>query len=339
MHRDTSSRNAPRGLWVVAQKEFADHLTNPAFLVLSFLLILVCIVPFQQGLDNYDSALALYADPAKLAEFGPEGSVGGGLAAEIYSPLHDVVSTAGAILAIAMGFDLVSRERQTGSLKLLLARPVFRDEIITGKVLGGVAALTAVTAAGLALSVAVLLFRGIVPGADDLVSVLLFGLATVALLAFYFCLALTISAVAGESGKAFLYALVAFFILSTLVPVVGSEVRNDIAGSYSDLLDHADHSDRQSARETYEERMTLIDSVVTVFSPQMNYKTVVQYCLNPRITEYQPFRGHLELLPAGTEAHPLDALARCWQNVLVLVLAPIALFGLAFLAFLRMDIR
>jgi ABC-2 type transport system permease protein len=338
MHENLSSGNTPSGLWVVAQKEFADHLTDPAFLVLAFLLITVCIVPFQQGLEGYEQYRALLADPVKLAAYGSGGPTGQAMQI-IYGQLPHVISTAGAILAIAMGFDLVSRERQTGSLKLLLSRPVFRDEIITGKALGGVAALTAVTAAGLALSVAVLLFNGIVPAADDLVSVLLFGLATIALLAFYFCLALAISVVVRESGKAFLYTLIAFFILSALVPVVGAEARNDLAGSYFDLLDYKDLSDRLSARETYEGRLTLIDSVVTVFSPQMNYKTVVQYSLNPRIAHYQIFRGSLELLPVGTEAHPLDALARCWQNVLVLVLAPIVLFGLAFMAFLRMDIR
>jgi len=338
MHGDTSSRNAPRGLLTVARKEFADHLTDPAFLVLAFLLIAVCTVPFQQGLEGYERYLALLADPVKLAAYGTRGPTTQAIQI-IYWRLPDVISTAGAILAIAMGFDLVSRERQTGSLKLLLARPVFRDEIITGKALGGLAALTVSIAAGLALSVAVLLFRGIVPGADDLVSILLFGLATVALLAFYFCLALAISTTTRKSGKAFLYALIVFFILSTLVPTVGSEVLNDIAGPYSDIQDYTNHADRQSARETYEATRALIGNVVTVFSPQMNYETVVQYALNPRTTEYQAFRGPLDVLPFGTEAHPLDAMARCWQNVLLLLLAPIALFGLAFMAFLRMDIR
>jgi len=338
MHGDMSSRNTPRGLLTVARKEFADHLTDPAFLVLAFLLIAVCIVPFHQGLEEYEHYLAQLADPVKLAAYGTGGPPGQAMQI-IYGQLPDVISTAGAVLAIAMGFDLVSRERQTGSLKLLLARPVFRDEIIAGKALGGLAALAVSIAAGLGLSVALLLFRGIVPRADDLVSILLFGLATVALLAFYFCLALAISTVTKKSGKAFLYALIVFFILSTLVPVVGSEVRNDVAGYSLYAFDYTDRSDYQSVRETYEATRALIDSVVTVFSPQMNYETVVQYALNPRTTEFQAFIRHLDLLPFGTEAHPLDAIARCWQNVLLLLLAPIALFGLAFMAFLRMDIR
>jgi ABC-type Na+ efflux pump permease subunit len=47
----------------------------------------------------------------------------------------------GAILAIAMGFDLITREKESHSLKSLLSHPVFRDEIINGKALGGILVL------------------------------------------------------------------------------------------------------------------------------------------------------------------------------------------------------
>ena len=120
----------------VVRKEFADHLTNRTFLVLAVLLLVVCILPFQQGLAGYRYAQEAYADPV-IDEWGfHEPMLGLPNAADVYFPLPEAISTAGAILAIAMGFDLVSRERQTGSLKMLLVRPIFRDEVITGKALG-----------------------------------------------------------------------------------------------------------------------------------------------------------------------------------------------------------
>ncbi|GEM_PF-4930676 len=42
----------------------------------------------------------------------------------------------GVVLGIAMGVDLVTREKESKSLKSLLAYPVFRDEMINGKAPG-----------------------------------------------------------------------------------------------------------------------------------------------------------------------------------------------------------
>jgi len=47
----------------------------------------------------------------------------------------------GGMLAIATGFDVVPKEKETRSLKTLLSHPVYRDEVINGKALAGVAAL------------------------------------------------------------------------------------------------------------------------------------------------------------------------------------------------------
>jgi len=232
-----------------------------------------------------------------------------------------------------MGFDLVSRERQTGSLKMLLVRPIFRDEVITGKALGGLLALTMVVAAGLAVSMAVLFLEGIVPGPDDLVSILLFSLATVAFLAFYFGLALAISTVVPRTGKAFLYALIAFFVFSAVIPAAGEVAKDTFAGA------HPLPGASPAEREEYQARLDLVESVVTVFSPQRNYKLVAASALEPRLTAYSFLGGSWVFLPDDGSAHPMDALARFWQNALVLFLAPLALFVLAYIAFQRMDVR
>lgn len=321
------------GLLTVVRKEFADHLTNRTSLVLAVLLLVVCVLPFQQGLAGYRYAQEAYADPV-IDEWGfHEPMLGLPNAADVYFPLPEAISTAGAILAIAMGFDLVSRERQTGSLKMLLVRPIFRDEVITGKALGGLLALTAIIAAGIAASVAVLLLEGIVPGLDDLVSILLFSLATVAFLAFYFGLALAISTVVPRTGKAFLYALIAFFIFSAVIPAVGEVTKDTFAGA------HPLPGASPSEREEHQARLDLIESVVTVFSPQWNYKLVAASALEPRLTAYSFLGGSWVFLPDDGSTRPMDALAWFWQNALVLFLAPLALFVLAYIAFQRMDVR
>ncbi len=330
-----SNRSTGSGLLTVARKEFTDHLTSRTFLVFAVLLLVVCIIPFQQGLAGYHAKAEAYAEGPVITPWGVEefGSVPPA-AADVYSGLpRAAFSTTGAILAIAMGFDLVSREWQTGSLKLLLVRPVFRDQIITGKALGGLFALTTLVFAGLAVSLGVLLVEGIVPDSDALISILLFALATVAFLAFYFSLALTISTVVPRTGKAFLYALVAFFVFTALVPTVGVVAKDVVVGA------HPLPGASPAEREDYQARLELVESVATFFSPQWNYELVATSALEPRLAAYGFIGGSAAYLPYDVTAHPADAFARFWQNVLVLFMAPLVLYGIAFLAFQRMDVR
>ena len=330
-----NNRSAESGLLTVARKELTDHLTSRTFLVFAALLVVVCLLPFQEGLGGYHATAEAYAAGPVVHPGGIVDEFGSSppSAADVYSRLPGALSTTGAILAIAMGFDLVSRERQSGSLKLLLVRPVFRDEIITGKALGGLLALATLVFAGLAVSLGILLVDGIVPDTDALVSILLFALATVAFLAFYFSLALTISTVVPRTGKAFLYALVAFFVFTALVPTVGVVAKDVVVGA------HPLPGASPAEREDYQARLELVESVATFFSPQWNYELVATSALEPRLAAYGFIGGSAAYLPYDVTAHPADAFARFWQNVLVLFMAPLVLYGIAFLAFQRMDVR
>ena len=51
------------------------------------------------------------------------------------------------VLSITVGFDLITREREEGSLRSLLSHPVYRDSVINGKFLAVVGVL--VTAIGM----------------------------------------------------------------------------------------------------------------------------------------------------------------------------------------------
>ena len=330
-----NNRSAESGLLTVARKELTDHLTSRTFLVFAALLVVVCLLPFQEGLGGYHATAEAYAAGPVVHPGGIVDEFGSSppSAADVYSRLPGALSTTGAILAIAMGFDLVSRERQSGSLKLLLVRPLFRDQIITGKALGGILALTTLVFAGLAASLGLLLVDGIVPGLDDLVMIALFGLVTVAFLSFYFSLALMISTMVPRTGKAFLYALVAFFVFTALVPAAGAVAKDVVCGP------HPPPGTDFSERDAYQARLELVNSVVTVFAPQWNYELVATSALEPRLTGYTFIEGSIMHLPYDETARPTDALARFWQNVLVLFMAPLVLFGIVFIAFQRMDIR
>lgn len=71
--------------------------------------------------------------------------------------------TFGAFLGLLMGFELVTREKEEGSLKTLLSHPVYRDSIINGKAMGAFAALSVAIFLILGISVGILMLQGIYP--------------------------------------------------------------------------------------------------------------------------------------------------------------------------------
>ena len=77
-----------------------------------------------------------------------------------------------------MGFDLISKEKETKALKILLSHPIYRDEVINGKALGGLMALAIALGITFIVTFAILLISGIVPEGDELSKILIFGGAT-----------------------------------------------------------------------------------------------------------------------------------------------------------------
>ncbi len=53
----------------------------------------------------------------------------------------------GMILSGAIGFDLISKEKEDGSLKTVLSSPIYRDALINGKAAGAIATLAITMAA------------------------------------------------------------------------------------------------------------------------------------------------------------------------------------------------
>src|SRR5207248_7774936 len=83
----------------------------------------------------------------------------------------------GPLLGIAFGFDAINSEQARGTLGRLLSQPIYRDDVINGKFLAGLAT-TSVALLSIFLIVGGLGLRmiGVPPTGDGLVRLLLFVL-------------------------------------------------------------------------------------------------------------------------------------------------------------------
>jgi ABC-2 type transport system permease protein len=329
---------------IVAQKEFSDHLTSRKFLVILALLLMFALFGMHQGVDQYNRYLEEYNQQLQTVG-GPMGMMPERPSILIiFRQLESSLMVFGGVLAIATGADLVSKEKESRSLKTLLARPVYRDEVINGKAFGGMAALGVALAVAFTLTFAVLLVCSIVPTADEVVAVLIFGLASFLFLLAFFALALALSVVVKESGHAVVYGLALFFALAYLLPMFGMVLAGAVAGDMperpempawtdSDGVTHLsgdvavlkayeEECDRYTADlEVYRSKQQFVTDTVNLFSPTMAYNTVASTIAYP------------------SELPPEDAASRIWQNFAALIVFPSVFFAAAYGKFMRMDIR
>jgi ABC-2 type transport system permease protein len=219
---------------IVAVKEFKDYLSSRRFLLIFAVLLLMSIAAIIAGVTSYNAQLATYNTEVSR----PASSATGGFVFQpsfpsmmlIFESFSVSFVTVGWLLAIAIGFDLISKEKESGSLKLLLARPIFRDSIINGKILGSTAIMIVALGATFLVAVALLLFQGIIPKGDDLTRLLTFFVMLVLFSLTFLSVAIAASALAKNSTLAILMAI-GFVVFSLLVPSFSSSIGSIVLGT------------------------------------------------------------------------------------------------------------
>ncbi len=356
----------------VARKEFSDHITSRRFIIILALLLVISTISIYEGIGQYNDSLESYTEQLQQMQ-EIEDPYSSWMPQKpsimyVFISMMSYMTMLGGILAIAIGFDLVSKEKETRSLKSLLSHPVYRDEIINGKALGGVAALGFAMALALAIAIAMLLVFSVVPTVDEFAAILIFGAVSLGFLLAYFAVALTMSTVAKESGNALIYTLVIFFAVSSLLPMFGMMAASAFAGDppeppemgpmpkeivrtassggyyttsvsqdvvYGGTEDPAWRAYEEEMK-TYVEKRRFISDVSNLLSPQMNYFTVAMAVTNPQIMAmvYSPYDTAPEETPGLA-----GALGRVWMNIAALIVFPSVFFAATYVKFMRMDIR
>ena len=362
-------------LFNVARKEFSDHITSRRFIIILALFLVISAVSIHDGIELYNNRLESYNEQLQhMPEAEIEGPYPGWMPEKpsimlVFLFMMSYMATLGSILALAIGFDLVSKEKESRSLKTLLSHPIYRDEIINGKVLGGVGALGFAMALALAIAIAMLLVFSVVPTLDEFAAILIFGVVSLGFLIAYFAVAITMSTVAKESGNALIYTLVIFFVVSSLLPVLGTMAADAFAGDppeppnvdYSRTFVTGGGSvtavrsvavnDPQAPQEdtdpewkayeeelqTYYEKLRLINDVSSILSPQMNYYRVAMAVTNPSLST-MIYSAYSPEMPEETPGLA-DALGQVWMNIAALIVFPSVFFAATYVKFMRMDIR
>jgi len=119
-------------MWDIATKQLRDSFSKKTFLGVIGLFMVLTLGSVYLGIAEYESQMQSYLDPSN--SFSEEPSF-----LEVYSPLVQIsLPLIAGFLGIIISYNSISKERRDGTMEMLLSYPVYRDEIINGKIVGNI---------------------------------------------------------------------------------------------------------------------------------------------------------------------------------------------------------
>jgi ABC-2 type transport system permease protein len=315
------------GWTVIAEKELADHLHSARMVVLLLLLGVVAFVPLffasQQITGQASGASQTPAVFLYLFTLGPEQVP--------FLSVATFIGLVGPLLGVAFAFDAVNGERAEGTLPRLLSQPIHRDDVINGKFAAGLGVIMLVLVAVIGLIAGVGLLRlGIVSTGEEVVRLFVWLAVTVAYVSAWLAFGLLLSVLIRRAATSALIGLGIWILLTIFGPLIVTFV-NEILG----VSTASDEAFLGSQR---------LQELVTRLVPFNLYQEASLVLLNPQVTDISTpatvgqFIQAQQRIP-GTLLSFDQSLLLIWPHIVVLVAVTVVCFALAYVAFMRQEVR
>jgi ABC-2 type transport system permease protein len=322
---------ARAGWMVVARKEFADHLLSARFIILLFVLGLVAAIPLYFVADTIRSAaqansgtpaifIALFWYAPNVTDQITLPSVAGFLG--IVAPL----------LGIAFAFDAVNGERARGTLPRLLSQPIHRDDVVNGKFAAGLAVIGIVLVSVVGLIAAFGIIRlGILPAPSEILRLVLWLGVTFVYVSLWLAFGMLLSVVVRQAATS---ALIGFGVW-ILVTIFGGLITSLVGGFLAPI----------SGTDAQRLANNQVQELVSRLLPDTLYREASLVLLSPQamsrdISTPATIDGYLQAQQQIPSLTSLDqSFIIVWPQVVALVALTVACFAIAYVRFMRQEVR
>lgn len=317
-----------QGLFVVFRKELCDHFSSYRFVILFGLIAMVSfITSYMAGVHMKENLEALSKTRFSfLMLFSTPGA--------LFSMVQ-FVSFFGPLIGLVLGFDSINRERAQGTLIKLVSQPIYRDAVINGKFLAGVATISILLVSiVLVISGFGLALVGVVPGIEEIWRLFIYLIISI----FYISLWLGVSilfSILFKSIATSSLASVALWIFLSFFVTLGAEVAaNAIAPM-----------DRK--KETKPEiliKNTRIKERVSLSSPMVLYSKATEIIINPmrKTTGSIVMMMPMEQILSSRFQNPLplgQSVIIVFPHMTALIAITLICFAISYLVFIKQEIR
>jgi ABC-2 type transport system permease protein len=304
---------------VVFWKELADHFSSRRFMILLIIILLTGIWA------TYASGQAIRQDtensPAQYAFLLLLTSQ-----TDVIFSLATFLSFFGPLVGITLGFDSISGEYARGTLSRVLSQPIYRDSLINGKFLAGLATVAILWGSILLLVIGLgTTLLGFPPNSEELWRMLIFTVVGIFYVGFWLALAMLFSLIFQKTVTAALASLAVWLFMSMFVSIVSQ----GIAGMIVPDPTTAEQLARQAE----------VANIVSRISPSTLFSESVSILLNPAA---RVFGLALQSQAEGILPTPLalgQSLNLIWPQITTLFALVAVCFGISYIIFMRAEIR
>jgi len=311
------------GLMEIIRKELADSFNSKRFIILFVLVYMAGIATIYIAAQNIRAAVGDSTRDIFLNLFIVSGSnmpFSFPLFMSIFIP----------IIGIALGFDAVNSERTSGNLSRLLAQPIYRDDLINGKFLAGLA-MIAILIVSVVLIVAGLGLRliGVPPEAEEILRLFMFVIVSILYGAFWMSLAVLFSVLFKKTATSALASIAVWIFLFLFMGIIANLIAGAVypVGQDSTVARVADYDS--------------LYRMISRISPGTLYAESIQAILVPIMGNSSPTMMMIGMY-SGLMPAPLplsQSLTLVWPQLVGLVALTAICFAGAYIKFMREEIR
>ena len=306
--------SALQGLGVVTLKELSDHFASARVRVLEWLVVLVALAAVYAAIQQIRDVTA--EDPFLFLR----------LFTTARQPLPSFVAFLGflvPLMAIGLGFDAVNGEHNRRTLSRILSQPIYRDALLFGKFLAGLATISISLIALWLLVIGLgLITLGVPPGGEEMARAFIFLLVTIAYAGVWLALAMLFSVTFRSAASAALVTLGLWLFFTLIWPALSPAIAQAFVPSGDEAT------------------LVITAQALARLSPSTLYNEAMLAILHPATRSLGPV--YISQLQGALMGSPLplwDSVMVAWPQIVGLIAASILLFVGGYVAFQRQEVR
>jgi len=310
-------------MYAVFRKELADYLSSKRFGILFILILLAAVFAVYLAIQNIRGVVTPTTEFVFLKIFVASGKT---LPSFLF-----FISFFIPIVGIAFGFDAINSERTSGNLSRLLSQPIYRDSVINGKFLAGLAVLSVMIASVIAIVAGLgLRIVGVPPNSEEILRLIAFVLISIVYGAFWMALSILFSIFFDRAATSMLASIalwIFFFFFMSMIAGAIADARVPI--------------DQNSSLEMIAKNIE-IQGMIGRISPCTLYGEATTVLLTPELGSLNPALLMISTLTAGRMLTPLpfsQSLLLVWPQVVSIIALAAICFAISYIRFMKEEIR
>lgn len=309
-------------LRVLIQKELADFINSKRLWIFIVFIWLMTMAAIYGSLSGIADSITENSTFLFLKLYT--------VSANSIPSYSSLMALLGPFIGIFMGFDAINSERTEGTLNRLVSQPIYRDNIIIGKFLAGLAIIsTMVLASGFLIGAFGIVKTGLYPSAEEAGRLLIYLLFAIVYIAFWLALAMLFSTICRHAATSALACVVVWLFSAIFISL--------LAGIIADALYPIDGNDMEAAMNQLSNYTCELN--LNRISPYYLFGEAASTILNPSVRSINAVTI-TQLVGAISGNLSLgQSILLVWPHLTAMCALMLILFMISYVSFMRQEIR